>query len=66
MSSITIRGKKYDTNELSAEAVGFTNELAKKARIDEPLPADTDFNESEDKEVQTQVRAHPTRQRYCP
>jgi len=57
MSSITIRGKKYDTKELSAEAVGFTNDLAKKARIDEPLPADTDFNESEDKAVQTQLRA---------
>lgn len=64
MSSITVRGKEYDMGALTTEAISFTDELAKKARITEPLPADTDLNESEDKEVQTQVRTHITWQRH--
>lgn len=58
MPSITVRGKEYDMNELTAEPVSFTNQLAQKARIDKPLPAGTDLSESEDKEFQTQVRTH--------
>lgn len=45
-----------DAKALSAEAITFTDMLAKTARLDEPLPVGCDLSESDDKEVQTQVR----------
>ncbi|KAG8710324.1 hypothetical protein FRC09_000186 [Ceratobasidium sp. 395] len=57
MSSITIRGKKYDATELTNEALKFTDDLATKIYITRPLPPDMDFTESDDKEAQTQLRA---------
>ncbi|KAG8776350.1 hypothetical protein FRC12_000962 [Ceratobasidium sp. 428] len=57
MSSITIRGKKYDAKELTNEALKFTDDLATKIYITRPLPLDTDFTGPEDKEAQTQLRA---------
>ncbi|KAG9124556.1 hypothetical protein FRC07_011143 [Ceratobasidium sp. 392] len=61
MSSITVRGRKYDAKEISNEAITFADDFAKKTYITQPLPANTDFTEAEDKEAQTQVCAHLSR-----
>lgn len=39
------------------ETVGFVNELAHNARLDNPLPADTDFTDQEFTDVQAQLNA---------
>ncbi|KAJ1303896.1 hypothetical protein OPQ81_008308 [Rhizoctonia solani] len=46
-----------DSEAFRNEAILFTDMMAKNARLDEPLPADQDFSEAEDKEIQSQLQA---------
>jgi hypothetical protein len=55
MSTININGRNMNAQALNAEAVSFTNLLARAARLDDPLPTGHDLSESEDKEIQAQV-----------
>ncbi|CAE6447534.1 unnamed protein product [Rhizoctonia solani] len=57
MSTISINGRTVNAQAFRDEAISFTDVMAKNARLDEPLPADQDFSEAEDKELQTQIQA---------
>ncbi|KAK1222047.1 hypothetical protein PQX77_015146 [Marasmius sp. AFHP31] len=55
MSKVTFKGKEYDVNGLVQECTGMAEELAKTAKIQEPLPENVDMTEEENKLVQQQV-----------
>jgi len=61
MSSFTITnstsGNVYDTDEFLREVISLARLLAKNARLEVPLPKDTDLSEAEFNETQQQVRA---------
>lgn len=57
MATVTINGRAMDAGELKAEVVGLTNELIKKARLEDPLPPGQDLTEEEDSAVQLQIHA---------
>jgi hypothetical protein len=48
-------GKEYKVDDLLPECVGLTKELAVNARLDQPLPANTDLTDEEFVKVQQQV-----------
>jgi hypothetical protein len=55
MSSFTFMGREYNTNDFLKDVVNFAKMLAKNARLIDPLPANVDLSETEQKEVQDQV-----------
>jgi hypothetical protein len=55
MSYMTILGCQYKTDELLRETVDLAQLLARNARLERPLPRDTDFTEDEHNEIETQV-----------
>ncbi|KAJ7773650.1 hypothetical protein DFH07DRAFT_733332 [Mycena maculata] len=58
-NTISFNGREYKLSEFLPEVITLADELAKNAQLkaDSPLPADTDFSESEQREVQRQIRA---------
>lgn len=55
MADITFMGKTYKTQDLQREAISMAAQLAKNARLLDPLPPGTDLSEAEQNEVQSQV-----------
>ena len=57
MASFTFLGQRYETDEFLRECIGLAAQLAKNARLDNPLPPNVDFSPTEQKEVQSQINA---------
>src|ERR1700676_3269814 len=55
MSSFTFLGREYNTNEFLKDVVSLAKLLATNARLIDPLTANVDFSEEQQKEVQDQV-----------
>ena len=64
MSSFTMTnstsGNVYNSDEFLREAISLAQLLAKNARLQVPLPEDTDLSDAEFTETQQQVRAFIT------
>jgi len=57
MSSFTVNGRTFNTNDFLKEVISMAKMLATNARLIDPLPANVDLSESEQKEVQAQLNA---------
>jgi hypothetical protein len=55
MSSFTFMGSEYNINDFLKDVVNMAKMLATNARLIDPLPANVDLSETEQKEVQDQV-----------
>jgi hypothetical protein len=55
MATITFMGREYKTQDLQREIASLAANLAKNARLLEPLPSNTDLSNTEQKEIQDQV-----------
>jgi len=55
MSSFTFMGREYKTDDFLRDTIGLAQELAKNARLEQPLPADVDLTPHEQKQIQSQV-----------
>jgi hypothetical protein len=49
-------GREYKTDEFLRDVVAMAGDLAKNAKVEQPLPPDTDLTDDEQKEIQMQVR----------
>ena len=56
MSTFTVMGREYNTDEWIRDVINLVQDLAKKAKLEEPLPPNTDLTDNEQKEIQEQVR----------
>jgi hypothetical protein len=56
MTSMSFKGKEYKTDDLLRECVLMSQELADRAKLNTPLPADTDLTEANLQKVKEQVK----------
>lgn len=56
MASFTFLGREYKMDDFLRDVILMAQDLAKNARLDQPLPPDTDLTNAEQKEIQDQVR----------
>ena len=57
-------GSEYKTDEFLRDVVAMAEDLAKNAKVEQPLPPDTDLTDDNQKEIQMQVRL-PSRLSQC-
>ncbi|KAL0581938.1 hypothetical protein V5O48_000168 [Marasmius crinis-equi] len=57
MSKVTFNGKEYDVKGLAQDTVGLAEELAKNAKIIEPLPQGVDLTAEDDRKIRQQIVA---------
>jgi hypothetical protein len=56
MTSMSFKGKEYKTNDILRECVEMSQELADRAKLNTPLPDDTDLAEADLQKVKEQVK----------
>ena len=54
--SFTFNGREYNVDDWLREAISLEELLAKNLKLLDPLPADTDLTDADEKEIQSQVR----------
>ena len=53
--SLTFLDREYKSDDLRRESVLLAKDLAKNAKLEQPLPAGVDLSEVEQNEIQAQV-----------